>query len=49
MKRKLIMIFAALAIVTSAFAISISSTQTDVDDCPLRGTPECPEYPSCCE
>ncbi len=49
MKRKLLMIFAVLAIVSGAFAISASSTSTDVDDCPLRGTQECPEYQSCCK
>ncbi len=49
MKRKLLMIFAALAIVSSAFAISSASTSSNVDDCPLRGTQACPEYPTCCK
>jgi hypothetical protein len=49
MKRKLLAIFAVLAIVSGAFAISASSTSTEVEDCPLRGTQACPEYPTCCK
>ncbi len=49
MKRKLLTIFTVLAIVSGAFAISDLSTSKDIDDCPLRGTQACPEYPTCCK
>jgi hypothetical protein len=49
MKRKLLAVFVVLAIVSGAFAISASSSSTEVEDCPLRGTQECPEYPACCK
>jgi len=49
MKRKLTLLLGILGITVSALAFTGSSSQVSNNECPLRGTPECPEFPSCCE
>jgi len=49
MKRKLALILGILGITVSALAFTGTSSNTDNSVCPLRGTPACPEYPSCCK
>jgi len=49
MKRKLILGLSVLGLTLSAMAFSGSQPQANNDECPLRGTPACPEYPSCCK
>ncbi|HEX9657389.1 MAG TPA: hypothetical protein VGB89_10810 [Bacteroidota bacterium] len=46
MNRKIALYLGAGLLALSAFAFSGTSDKTS--DCLLRGTPACPEYPSCC-
>lgn len=48
MKRKLMLVLAVVGFTLSAFAFSGTNPPANRDDCPFRGTPACPEYPSCC-
>lgn len=48
MKRKLALILGILGITVSALAFTGTTSNTDNSVCPLKGTPACPEYPSCC-
>jgi hypothetical protein len=47
MKRKLALFMGMFAIALSAFVFS-ADQQPNRSDCPLRGTPLCPEHPACC-
>jgi len=49
MKRKLALILGILGITVNALAFSGTSANIDNSVCPLKGTPDCPEYPSCCK
>lgn len=49
MKRKLMLLLGILGLTIGSLAFNGSSSQLNNSDCPLRGTPECPEYPSCCK
>jgi len=49
MRRKLALILGILGVTLSALALSGSKAPADLSDCPLQGTPLCPEYPSCCK
>ncbi len=49
MKRKIYLALAILGIAVSLFAFSGQSSQNANDNCLLRGTPACPEYPACCK
>lgn len=49
MKRKLALIFGIVGIAVSALAFTGTPANADSSVCPLRGTPACPEYPSCCK
>jgi hypothetical protein len=48
MRRKLALLFGILALTVSAFAFS-GDSRPQRNDCPLWGTPLCPEYPACCQ
>jgi hypothetical protein len=48
MKRKFMLILGILAVALSALAFSGDNPQPKRSDCPLWGTPLCPEYPACC-
>jgi hypothetical protein len=47
MKRRFILGLSILGMTLSALAFLGSQPQVNDDACPLRGTPACPEYPSC--
>ena len=49
MKRKFALILGIIGIAVSALAFTGGTTSTDSSLCPLRGTPDCPEYSSCCK
>lgn len=49
MKRNLLVLLALMGIALGAFAFSGSSPESDTANCPLNGTPACPEYPKCCK
>ncbi|GIK61852.1 MAG: hypothetical protein DAHOPDDO_02170 [Ignavibacteriaceae bacterium] len=49
MKRKLMLFLGILGITISSLAFTGSSSQVNNNECPLRGTLECPQFPSCCE
>jgi hypothetical protein len=49
MKRKIALILAIVGITVSSFAFTGSNANTVNGACPLRGTPACPENPSCCK
>ena len=49
MKRKLVLILGIVGIAFSALAFTGTTDNADNSVCPMRGTPACPEYPSCCK
>ncbi|MBI1936916.1 MAG: hypothetical protein HYS25_02215 [Ignavibacteriales bacterium] len=49
MKRRLAIILGILATAVSIFGFTASNSTQKISECPLRGTPECPEYPACCK
>jgi len=49
MKRKIALILAILGLTAGALSFSGTGTNRNISECPLRGTPDCPEYPSCCK
>ena len=49
MKRKIYLALAILGIAASSLAFSGQSSQKTNDNCFLKGTPACPEYPACCK
>lgn len=49
MKRRLALIIGILGLAVSALAFTGSDSAAESSLCPLRGTPACPEYPSCCK
>jgi len=48
MKHKLALLLAVVVVTMSAFVFAGSNRVASDELCPLRGTPACPEYPSCC-
>lgn len=48
MKQILVLILSVLVIIVSSLAVTGKSANTIKSDCPLRGTPVCPEYTACC-
>lgn len=49
MKRRLAIILGILATAVSLLGFIASNSTQKLSECPLRGTPECPEYPYCCK
>lgn len=50
MKHRLVLIIGVIGISLSALAFTVTNTSpADSNTCSLKGTPACPEYPSCCK
>lgn len=47
MKRKILIILALLGLILGGYIYANSNS--DYNDCPFKGTPDCPEYPLCCK